>query len=288
MNCLFCGSENIRKAAYPRPTIFNNKQFDYKRCSDCGLVFIDPLPAPADYDRMYAASYHNEFYFNEQPPDYSNWFNLLEQYSREKQILDYGCGDGSFLRYFHQRGYECTGVEYDPALVNRLRNENGGIRFMTVDDFWKDDGIRCNAVFMGDVLEHLSTPADFLKKLMPKMKSGGLVAAQGPLENNANFALMVRKLVSRVKTMVNGKEAARHVPYHIFFATASNQKAVFDRAGLECRYYEVFETTWPYPEKFSAAPTAGFQYMVAKTSIALSGIVPGKLGNRFLYVGQKN
>lgn len=283
MQCLFCHSPNIDNAAFPRPTRFNNTIFYYKKCKDCGLVFIDPIPSQDDYTKMYASDYHNKFYFKDFIPDQSHWYHLFEQYSKGKNILDYGCGDASFLKFFHQKGYQCTGVEYDPELVLRLRKENPGIRFYTVDDFWKRNET-FNIIFMGDVLEHIATPAGFLKNLRSKLSTNGLIAAQGPVENNSNLALSVRKLFSALKGKNN---LASHVPYHISFSNCKNQEMIFKRAGLETKYYKVSETTWPFPEQFSFSPAAGFQYLVAKTSIALSKILPGKMGNRFLYIGEK-
>jgi hypothetical protein len=122
---------------------------------------------------------------------------------------------------------------------------------------------------------------------MKRIKMGGLIAAQGPLEDNANLALRFRKLTSVFKTTLTKNSVASHVPYHIFFSNAQNQKALFERAGLETRFFEVFETTWPFPEKFSASPVAGLQYLVAKTSKLLSKTLPGNMGNRFLFVGEK-
>lgn len=286
MECLFCHSTNIRKAAYPRPTRFNNKQFHYMRCRDCGLVFIDPIPGDEDYARMYASEYHDQFYFKD-APDYSGWFELFSRYSKDKSIVDYGCGDGAFLRYFHERGYECFGVEYDPALVERLRKENSGITFYTVEEFWDLDPQRkFNAFFMGDVLEHMARPSDFLKKLLMRLRHGGIMAAQGPLENNRNLALRFRKMISGVKTL-SRRGNATHVPYHISFSNARNQKGVFEKTGLQTCYYEVFETTWPFPSQFSKAPGGSLKHLVAKTSIFLSKKLPGHMGNRFLYVGEK-
>jgi trans-aconitate methyltransferase len=116
--------------------------------------------------------------------------------------------------------------------VDRLRKENPGIQFYTVDEFWKAEE-QYNIIFMGDVLEHISTPAAFLNRLMDKLKAGGLIAAQGPLENNRNLALRFRKLTSGIKTTLSKSPIASHVPYHISFSNAKNQKAVFERAGLE-------------------------------------------------------
>ncbi|MFL5774247.1 MAG: class I SAM-dependent methyltransferase [Flavisolibacter sp.] len=287
MNCLFCHSENISEAAYPRPTRFNGKVFSYRQCKDCGLVFIDPLPAKEDYNKMYEKSYHDEFYFNESP-DYSNWFRLFDKFSNEKSIVDYGCGDGSFVKYFSSKGYKCIGVEYDPVLVERLKKAHPGITFYTVDEFWgTQPSILFNAIFMGDVLEHLDAPADFLEKMMKKIKKGGLIAAQGPLENNGNLALAFRKFTSRVFSGKGERAMASHVPYHISFSNAENQEMIFRNAGLTTAYYHVFESAWPFPAKFSSSPGNNARHLIAKTSMLLSRMLPGKRGNRFEYVGKK-
>lgn len=288
MECLFCLSGNITNASYPRPTFFNNKIFSYRQCEDCGLIFIDPLPSRDDYDKMYAKSYHDEFYFKETTPDYTNWFGLFEKYGKEKRIIDYGCGDASFLKFFKQKGYDCTGVEYDPELVTLLRKANPGISFYTVEEFWgPGQQVKFNILFMGDVLEHLTAPAKFLNKLLEKIEPGGMIAAQGPVENNSNLALGSRKYLSGIKTKVKGNSTAAHVPYHIFFSNAENQEAVFKQTGMKTVYYKVFETNWPFPSRFTASPGTGLKYLIAKTSILLSKVLPGKMGNRFLYLGVK-
>src|SRR5215470_12831357 len=154
--CLFCQSPEIREASFPRSTYFNGKKFDYFQCKECQLVFINPLPSADDYTKMYAKSYHNEFYFKGTSPDYSRLYALLEKNSGEKSILDYGCGDGSFVNFLSGRGYTCTGVEYDPELVNRLRARFPSIDFYTTDEFNSlDKGKKFETVYLGDVLEHM-------------------------------------------------------------------------------------------------------------------------------------
>ncbi len=180
------------------------------------------------------------------------------------------------------------GIEYDPELVVRLNNENPGMTFYTVDEFWGiDDKVQYDKIFMGDVLEHMTKPRKFLENLFKKIKPGGLIAAQGPLENNNSLALRFRKAISGLKTSIT-KAQATHIPYHIFFSNAVNQKAVFENTGLNTLYYHVFETAWPFPSKPSKAPGVIFKYLIARSSILVSQILPGQRGNRFLYIGRKN
>ena len=286
MPCLFCGSPEIVPASFPRPTRFNDKIFSYKKCQSCGLVFIDPIPTDDDYAKMYAVSYHDQFYFKNLGSDFDYLVNTLSAFIKEKSIVDYGCGDASVLKYFAKAGYRCVGVEYNPELVKKLKEQNPGITFYTVDEFWKaGPELKFSSIFFGDVLEHLPKPADFLRTLYDKMSPGGLLMAQGPLENNTTLGLVFRKLTSSL--VPESKKVAGHTPYHITFSTARNQEGLFKRSGFHTLHYRLLESPWPFPEKFSKHPVRAVQFLIGKTSVAMSKIAPGKLGNRFVYIGRK-
>jgi len=282
MNCLFCRSVNVKKANFPRATRFNHKIFHYMQCRDCDLIFIDPVPAEEDYSSMYNPSYHDQFYFKDDGGlDYSNIYNLLEENISEKSLVDYGCGDGSLLRYFSTKGYRCIGVEYDKELVNVLRKKNPNITFLTIDEFWEQNQSGYSAIYMGDVLEHLSDPYQFLESLQARLRENGLILVQGPLENNFSLALLYRKSVS----LFRFGRLANHTPYHISFSNASNQRKFFESKALKTLHYKVYETPWPFPERFSFNPVAAIKWLVARLSMLFSKALPGKAGNRFIYLG---
>jgi 2-polyprenyl-3-methyl-5-hydroxy-6-metoxy-1,4-benzoquinol methylase len=286
MQCLFCKSSNISNTAFPRATLFNNKIFHYKKCRDCGLVFIDPLPEGDDYDKMYSNSYHDQFYFKDSGWDYTPVYNLIEPHIQAKNIMDYGCGDGSFIKFFLKRGYRCTGVEYDPQLVQRLKEEIPEADFYTVEEFrLLLPEKKFDAIYVGDVLEHMTAPSLFIKRLANRLETNGILVAEGPLENNTTLSLFFRKFSSAVAGLIKGNGS--HVPYHIFFSNAGNQEDIFKNNGLSTLAYNVFETPWPLPSKFDWKPLRATQFLIGKTSVFFSKLLPGKIGNRFMYVGKK-
>jgi 2-polyprenyl-3-methyl-5-hydroxy-6-metoxy-1,4-benzoquinol methylase len=289
MECLFCRSQYTKDASYPRTTFFNEKNFFYKECKSCGLVFLHPLPVAEDYDKMYPASYHQQYYFKEQKPDYSGFYELIEKSITERNLLDYGCGDGTFLRFFSERGYRCTGVEYDKKLVEVLRKEQPNVQFYSADEFWKTiPDTQFAAIYLGDVLEHIAMPDAFLHQLTERLSDRGLLVLQGPLENNAHLALGFRKLTSKFISAISPSRKACHVPYHIFFSNYHNQKKIFEQNGLRTLFYQVYETAWPFPDTFTFNPIHNFKALVAGASKIVSKVFPGKMGNRFIYVGVKN
>lgn len=288
MNCLFCNSSHSRKAVIPRNTIFNNKKFSYFQCCSCGLVFIDPVPATEDYRVMYDPKYHQAFYFKETIHDYGYLDPLFDKLQIGKKLLDYGCGDASFLQYFLSKGYQCTGIEYDPVLVKQLEEMNPSMKFYSIDDFWnKTETGGYNIIHLGDVLEHLERPADFLKQLSGKLqKVNGVLLVEGPLENNKSLAFFVRYISSGLVKIVNPGRSASHVPYHITFSNVRNQRQLFEDCGFRTVEFKVFETVWPYPEKPGKGLGSWIKFLIAKTSIILSGLFPFfKMGNRFIYAG---
>jgi hypothetical protein len=287
MACLFCDSQNIKDASYPRPTRFNNKIFYYKECKDCELVYIDPLPSADDYDKMYEKSYHEKFYFSDVPPDFSMLYQILEKFVTNRYLMDYGCGDGSFVNYFTNKGYKCIGVEYDKDLVEILKIKRPGIEFYTVEEFLiLKPNVKFGVIYLGDVLEHLSDPKSFVQKLVDRLEVKGLLMGQGPLENNKNIALTVRKSISKILS-INKVRTAIHHPYHITFSNTKNQLYFFEGLGLKTAYYKISETSWPFPEKFSFNPVRGLYYVVGKFSIFFSKLFSKRMGNRFIYIGQK-
>jgi tellurite methyltransferase len=50
-------------------------------------------------------------------------FDQLQRgrFNARRRVLDAGCGDGRNLVYLLQRGFECFGVDRDPAAVERVR-----------------------------------------------------------------------------------------------------------------------------------------------------------------------
>lgn len=288
IHCPFCGATDGTKAVVPRPTVFNGTTFSYQRCKSCGLVFIDPMPAPGDYAKMYSPEYHQAFYFKDQLPSFDYLAPVMEKYKTDGTLLDYGCGDASFLRFFSGKGYKTEGVEFDPALVKELQENFPDSRFISVADFQNElGGRKYNFAHLGDVLEHLEDPVPFLTRLKQVLQAdSGILIVEGPLENNGSLAYTCRYLTSWLTGRIKNKPAS-HVPYHITFSNKKNQLALFERLGLQTIQFKVFETSWPYPDKPGRSPGSVVKFLIGKISIGLSSLLPFmKTGNRFIYVGR--
>lgn len=93
-----------------------------------------------------------------------------------RHVVDFGCGDGSFLRKVRTETLSCCGVELQKDYVAGLNSEGiachtslGGL----------DDGSMDTAVSF-HVLEHLPDPLPILKDLRRVVKPGGMAVIEVP------------------------------------------------------------------------------------------------------------
>jgi 2-polyprenyl-3-methyl-5-hydroxy-6-metoxy-1,4-benzoquinol methylase len=283
-DCLFCNSGKYTDSYYPDFT-FNNKKFRYVTCANCQLTYIHPSLDNDDLNRLYSIDYHNEFYFTPKNHDHQQAL-LLKQFKPSGRLLDYGCGDGSFLHFFKGKDYSLFGAEYNPKLVQKLNQHHTGISFFTINDILTSDDHQFDIIHLGDVLEHLVNPAEVIKTLRKRLAPGGVLFVEGPVEHNFHVALFFRKIFFRLRKAVQPRRMVAIRPFHVFFSNQKNQLSFFKSLRYQTRHYQLFEWAWPFIDRWQEAKSLRQkgEYMVASLSIACSRLVNG-WGNRFYYIG---
>ena len=144
---------------------FLHEQFTVWRCTNCGS-----LHSLEDIDY---SEYYRDYPLQAQKLDFAarRFFSqrLAELRTagvqREDSILDYGCGNGGFVRFLRERGY-AKAHGYDPY------SSTFGDRKILADRF--------DVVASQDVIEHVPSPKDYLKELRSMVRPGGLLAIGTP------------------------------------------------------------------------------------------------------------
>jgi SAM-dependent methyltransferase len=283
--CLFCSATNSKESFYA-PILFNSRHFVYMECCSCKLNYNYPLLTAGDYEKLYSVSYHEEYYFKEEK-DFGKQISILQQAKNITSVIDFGCGDATFLNNLQKNGFACTGVEYNPELVKKLALAYPAITFYTIEEFFSiNDQYDC--VHLGDVLEHMVQPADTIKKLSKKIRQGGYLFVEGPIEHNPSLGYYFRKWFFTVAKKLNPARVAEGAPYHTFLANKKNQLNFFSLMGYSTSLMEIYETAWPFPDSLASAKSFKLkvQLIVAKFSLAASKVF-SQFGNRFYYVGKK-
>jgi SAM-dependent methyltransferase len=242
-DCYLCGArgerlyQGLRDRLFGAPGVWN-----FNRCpnSNCGLVWLDPVPLEEDVLELY-----RNYYTHQEPRPAQDFFrkNLRRAYNvllrltplwRERQrlrlmylgdvapgrLLEIGCGDGTRLAQLRARGWQVQGQEIDPQAAVQARARGLPIHLGKLETAnFPDSGF--DAVIMNHVIEHVHDPVALLKESRRVLKPGGKLITVTP--NIESFGHL------RFGPAWRGLEPPRH--FQIF--SPRTLSAVAARAGIK-------------------------------------------------------
>ncbi|CTQ54244.1 putative S-adenosylmethionine-dependent methyltransferase/MSMEI_2290 [Roseibium album] len=106
--------------------------------------------------------------------------SAYRRYVCGRDVVDFGCGDGAYLRSVQHEIASASGVELQRDYVNALKEE--GIPCRTSLDEFANDSI--DTVVSFHVLEHLPEPLPILKDIRRVLKPGGVAIIEVPHAND--------------------------------------------------------------------------------------------------------
>jgi len=219
--------------------------WSFRRCSGCGLVWLDPAPLEGDTLELYRDYYTHDDPSRPPPEVQSGLFRrtLRRSYHallqltpiwRERQrirlmyldeatpgrLLDVGCGNGDRMAEFEARGWQVQGQEIDPTAAGQARAR--GLRVHLGD--LESSGFApesFDAVTANHVIEHVHAPVALLRECRRLLKPGGTLIVVTPnVESHGH---------RRFEAAWRGLEPPRHL--QIF--SPGTLGAVASRAGFD-------------------------------------------------------
>ena len=232
--CLLCGSPHMGLAL---SGVTDNRlgvtgAWDIRTCADCGLDQIDPMPAPGDLVRLYAAHYNaggNEAAWRGRreriaaSPLYRLWLALDGDIGFHAQrgtgrLLDVGCNEGRGLARFRTNGFAAEGVEPNPRAAAAARAHGFVVHDGEIGDV--DPGLRFDRIVLANVLEHTPDPRATLAAAHARLAPGGELWLSLP-----NAASALRPVFGR--HWINW-----HVPFHLTHFTPDRLAALLAETGF--------------------------------------------------------
>jgi SAM-dependent methyltransferase len=164
--------------------------FAWRRCSECGLLFLSPRPSLSTIATYYPPEYaaYSPAIDDERWP-WMRWkrrrnlrpqVTAVNRYAAYGRLLDVGCATGNYLAEMRRHGWEVQGIELQAAAAAYAR-----ARF-NLEVFTGDlldsrlPGNHFDAVTMWNVLEHTHDPLTILREVHRLLKPGGLVVFSIP------------------------------------------------------------------------------------------------------------
>jgi len=200
--CPICLEPHAIAGSPGRDRLFKLAQgfFPLFRCVACGCIFQHPFPE----DRALAQFYPQKYWWAEgekQERGLARWLRRLEKVYREfvvadhvrfldscalknnregKQLLDIGCGGGTFLHVAQSHGFIPHGMDQSAEAVDIASRQYGyPVRQGEIGSrIWEER--RFDFVTMFHVLEHLSNPRQGLKFAGDLLRPGGVLIVQVP------------------------------------------------------------------------------------------------------------
>jgi 2-polyprenyl-3-methyl-5-hydroxy-6-metoxy-1,4-benzoquinol methylase len=204
--CPVCGGERRRLLGrFPGRT--------YRRCLDCGIVYMDRTGAPPqqynaayffeDYQKQYGKTYLEDFpalkkngkrrlgiikdllseKSRKAAPDGASSFGAVSPGASRLRLLDAGCAYGPFLEAAAEEGFVPEGI--DPA-EDAVRHVREKLKLQAFRGFFPEDlpgaasGAAYNAVTFWFVIEHFENPGTALAAANRLLVPGGVLAFSTP------------------------------------------------------------------------------------------------------------
>ena len=171
--CALCGGARFKPA-------LSCEGFSYVKCAGCGLVQMNPQPAPADVRRRYGQSFGNDYLAYEIKNEDAfldlqkraladAGFDRIERELMRRGgdtpgVLDVGCATGVLLAFLRERGWRTTGVEISPSADYARQQRGLDVRRQNIEECHFPDET-FDMVTASHLIEHINDPGAFLSEV---------------------------------------------------------------------------------------------------------------------------
>lgn len=203
--CYLCGRAGELLYCDLKDNLFGvSGDWSFKKCSDtdCGLIWLDPIPTPDDIGKTYQ-NYYTHTRSNHARHTLSARLvllilrpisiGLLRMRSERKRykamfldqmptgdLLEVGCGSGKRLARMKALGWNVTGQEIDPVAAQHLRENEGIDVHLGPLETLQGCEEKFDVVIMSHVIEHVPDPVALLTASYKRLKKGGLLVIATP------------------------------------------------------------------------------------------------------------
>jgi 2-polyprenyl-3-methyl-5-hydroxy-6-metoxy-1,4-benzoquinol methylase len=190
VDCPICGQTDSTSWAIAHDVEYrtSDDQFDYRRCHQCGVIFLHPIPL-ARMAEIYPTNYYaysggkQSIVHRVKDRVDSRMFRrtLRELPGKRLNVLDVGGGDGwllTMIRSLDRRVMMTQVVDIDKAAEATARQHGHEYFCGLIEEFESDT--RFDLILMLNIIEHVADPGAVLARLRTMMTPDGLILLKTP------------------------------------------------------------------------------------------------------------
>jgi len=226
--CLLCGGRRCTPflEAPDNDPESGGLWFLISQCQDCGLCFTNPRPSPHSIEEFYHQGYdpHRTDLLDPTAalgrPWRSGGGRLQMSLHGQGRLLDFGCGNGTFLARMHAQGWKVTGLDLSQPSVDHIRSALGlhALVGTLPHAALEEEGF--DLITMWQALEHVHQPLEVLRE------ARRLLAPDGQL------MVSVPNLDSLAFQWFGACWRGLDLPRHLVHFTPQTLRLMLHRAGL--------------------------------------------------------
>ena len=210
------------------------------KCLKCRSIYANPLPTWSDED--FASMYGNTYFDNEQPThdrniDVKRRFQLIEKYreAKSKYLLEFGAGIfAGMAEYASKKGFDVDIQEpsksFNPILKDKFPNStlfNCGV----LDIAQECEIPKYSIIYSDAVMEHISNPGYYFKKISDMLVPGGVFYFVCP--NEHSFKTVVQSAVLNLFGRNTAYLPPYKNPYHLIGYSRKGTELLAVESGLK-------------------------------------------------------
>lgn len=221
--------------------VYKDGKYEIKYDDKYGYRHLFPIPSRDELEQYYEKEFYGANY-DKQVNDsskkvqeeesefiamqYEDIIEIAKQVAPGNKIIDIGCGQGNFLKFCQDRGFEVFGLDPSPEAVKNALSLGVPAVKSDIKDLKNNVSKKYDVAALLNVLEHLRQPAEVLKDIKENiLNDNGLLIVKVPNEFN--------KLQVIASQEYNLKSWWVSAPQHINYFTIPDLVNLINNHGFE-------------------------------------------------------
>ena len=230
-NCPICGCKNNKHFLSAIDHNVSGDSFNVVLCNDCNFKFTNPIPSEGTIGKYYKSENYishsgtkkgliNYIYHKVRDRQLKMKFNLISSLTKNKSLLDIGCGTGEFINICKNKSWKVFGLEPDSG-ARELAKKNYNIDLLDQEELYNINENKVSVITLWHVLEHVYNLERDLKQYAKILNDNGYLIIAVPNCNSYDAKYYKEHW------------AAYDLPIHLYHFTQKDINSLANKTGYK-------------------------------------------------------